>query len=64
MKADDQVRLVESLADLPAGAVGTVLGFCPTPEGEGVAVHFGGDGRAVGRVVPAKRLELVEPSPA
>jgi hypothetical protein len=60
MKADDRVRLVVALPDLPAGAVGVVLGFCTTPEGEGVAVSFGRDGR----VVPAERLELVERDPA
>jgi hypothetical protein len=61
MKADDRVRLVEPQPDLPVGAVGIVLGFCPTPEGEGVAVRFGADGRAAERVVPADGLELVVP---
>jgi hypothetical protein len=60
MKADDRVRLLEPQPDLPAGAVGVVLGFCRTPEGEGVAVRFGGDGR----VVAPEDLELVEPASA
>jgi hypothetical protein len=60
MKADDRVRLIEPQPDLPAGAVGVVLGFCPTPEGEGVAVRFERDGR----VVAPESLELVEPGPA
>jgi hypothetical protein len=59
VKADDRVRLVEALQDLPAGAVGVVLGFCTTPAGEGVAVRFGPEGR----VVPLDGLELVEPAP-
>jgi hypothetical protein len=60
MKADDRVRLLEPQPDLPVGAVGVVIGFCPTSEGEGVAVRFDGDGR----VVAPESLELVEPASA
>jgi hypothetical protein len=62
VKAYDRVRLVVALPDLPAGAVGVVLGFCPTAEGEGVAVRFAREGSVVGRVVPAEGLEPLEPT--
>lgn len=56
MKADDRVRLLERVDGVPQGTEGVVLGFCSSPEGEVVAVVFGG----TGVVVPPERLELLE----